>query len=129
MSQRYEHDGRILEIHQDWIDVTTALPQPDPGWVFTDAAGHEHAYTAGGQHYPTLVIRSGEPYDCDDCEDEHVDSWYECAQCGEKITTSTYIDTSPKYIPGRKTATIDGVSVTGEQAEAFIAQARAARTA
>lgn len=127
MSTHLEHDGRVLEIRQDWIDVTTALPQSDPKWTFTDAAGHPHAYGNQDRRYPTLVTKSGEPYWCGDCDDEHVDQWYECAQCGETIRPGTRIDTSPRQIPGLRTATIDGEPVTGEQAEAFIAQVRETR--
>lgn len=127
MSQRYEYDGRILEIRQDWIDVTTALPQSDPKWTFTDAAGHPHAYGGQDLQYPTLVIKSGEPYWCEDCEDEHVDEWYECALCGEKIRPGTHVDTSPKQIPGLRSATIDGEPATEQQVEAFIATSQAAR--
>jgi hypothetical protein len=121
-------DGRTLEIDTERIDVSTALPQPDPNWTYTDRASHTHTYGQPGERtYPTLELRTSEPYWCAECEDEHTDTWFECPLCGEKIDPGTRIDTSPKYIPGLTSYRIDGQHVTKEEAEALLAQIQAAR--
>lgn len=107
------------------IEVSTQLPQPDPRWTYTDHAGHDHAYGTKDDPYPTLVERQSEPYWCEECHDEHTDTWLECPQCGEKITPGTYIDPSPKYIPGLTTYRIDGEEVTQEEGEALLAELKA----
>lgn len=125
-----EFQGRTLEIEQDRISVSTALPQPDPNWTYTDHAGHQHAYGTDGSvtdRYPTLALRKGKPYWCADCQDEHTDTWLECPRCGEKITPGTYIDTSPKYLPGLTSYLIDGQPVSKEEGDALFAQIRSAR--
>lgn len=124
-----EFQGRRLEIEVERIEVTTGLPQPDPNWSYIDHAGHEHAYGQPGpfrDRYPTLVERAGEPYWCDDCDDEHVDTWLECPLCGEKIAPGTYVDTSPRYIAGPTSYLIDGQPVSKEEGDALFAQIRAA---
>lgn len=124
-----EFQGRTLEIEQDRISVSTALPQPDPNWTYTDQAGHQHEYGTSGavtNRYPTLVLREGEPYWCSDCQDEHTDTWLECPLCSEKITPGTYIDTSPKYLPGLTSYLIDGQPASKEEGDALLAQIRAA---
>jgi len=123
------HEGRTLEIETERIEVTTALPQPDPRWTYTDHAGHRHAYGADGpapDRYPTLVLRESEPYWCPDCEDEHTDTWFECPLCGEKITPGTFVDTSPKYISGFTSHLIDGEPVTEAEGKALLAEIQAA---
>lgn len=127
MSRRIERDDHVLEIHREWIDITSALPRPSPSWTYTDAAGHNHVYGTDRELYPTLVIRTGEPYWCDECEDDHEDDWYECPLCGEKITPGSYVDSSPRPMPGPVHYAIDGEPVSEEQAQAFIAEGREAR--
>ena len=129
-SAKMEFQGRTLEIEQERVEVSTALPQPDPKWTYTDHAGHQHAYGTSGSvtdRYPTLVLRESEPYWCSDCQDEHTDTWLECPLCGEKITPGTYIDTSPKYLPGLTSYLIDGQPVSKEEGDALFAQMRAER--
>jgi hypothetical protein len=126
MNQRIEHDGHVLEIEQSRIDVSSSSPRPSPYWKFTDAAGHQHAYDTEARRYPTLAIKEGEPYWDDDLADEVTDSWYECALCGERITPGTYVSSVREYEPGPLYASIDGEPVTEQQANDFIAQAKAA---
>lgn len=126
MTQRYEHDGHVLEIEQAMIDVTSSSPRPDPNWQFTDAAGHPHAYGSKDHRFPTLVLRSGEPYWDDDLEDEVSDSWYECPLCGEKVKPGTYVPWGRQYEPGRLQAILDGEPVTEQEVQNFIARAKAA---
>lgn len=127
MTTVMEYQGRRLEIEVERIEVTTALPQPDPRWTYTDHAGHGHAYGSKTQPYPTLVRRQSEPYWCPDCQDEHTDSWLECPLCGEKIQPGTYVDTSPQYIAGPTSYLIDGRPASKEEGDALFAQILAAR--
>ena len=122
-----EHDGRVLEIDRERIEVSTALPQPDPSWTYTDRALHAHAYGTKREPYPTLAWKHSEPYWCADCQDEHTDSWLECPLCGEKVRPGTFVDTSPKWIDGPTSYTLDGQGVTPQEAEVFLASARAVR--
>ncbi|MFI2620421.1 hypothetical protein [Streptomyces sp. NPDC018584] len=119
----WQHEGRTLEVETERIEVTTALPQPDPRWTYTDRAGHEHAYGQRGSAahtYPTLARRESEPYWCSDCDDEHTDVWFECPLCGEQIEPGTFIDTSPQYMPGPTTYLIDGEPVTEAEGKALL---------
>ncbi|MGX1632739.1 hypothetical protein ACWGUL_01575 [Streptomyces albidoflavus] len=121
------HDGRTLEIETERIEVSTALPQPDPRWTYTDHAGHHHAYGADGPaavRYPSLILRESEPYWCSDCDDEHTDEWFECPLCGEKITPGTFVDSSPRYISGFTSYLIDGEPVTEEEGKALLEEIR-----
>lgn len=124
-----EHNGRVLKVTQQWIDVTSALPRANPAWTLTDAAGHQHAYGTPDDLYPTLELKRGDPAWCDDCNEEHTDLWYECRQCGDPISPGTHIDISPRHERGRWSATIDGQNVTEAEAEAFLAEAQAAADA
>ena len=129
MASMMNRGGPQLEIDREMVEVSTALPQPDPNWTYTDDAGHEHAYGSRETPYPTLVERQGEPYWCPDCEDEHVDTWLECPLCGQKIQPGTYIDTSPMFIPGLTSYRIDGREVSQEEGEALLARMRQAQEA
>lgn len=123
------YQGRVLEVQNERIEVTTGLPQPDPRWNYTDNALHRHQAERetedGPVRYPTLVRRESEPYWCDHCNDEHTDSWFECPLCGEKITPGTYIDTSPQYVKGPTAYLIDGLPVPAAEGEALLAEIRA----
>lgn len=120
-------NGRDLEIEREMIEVSINLPQPDPNWTYTDRAGHDHAYSAQGSRYPTLVRRESDPYWCADCDDEHTDSWWECPLCGEKITPGTFIDSSRKFIPGLTMYRINGEDVSPAEGEALLAEIEAKR--
>lgn len=111
-----------LTFEQDGQWVTSDLPQPDPNWRATDSHGHEHHYADGSDRYPTLTTVVGEPYWCDDCRDEHQDSWYECRQCGEKITPGTRVDTTPRYIAGPARYYWNGEPISQEKANEIIAE-------
>lgn len=122
VAKMMSQSGPRLEMHTERIEVTTGLPQPDPKWTHTDRAGHAHAYGTKEDPYPTLALRRSEPYWCEDCQDEHTDTWFECPQCGEKIEPGTYIDSSPQYIPGLTAYYIDGQEVSRAEGEALRAQ-------
>lgn len=109
----FEQDG-------EWIHGSRRVP--DPKWRTTDSHGHEHRHTEGPDLYPTLTTVQGEPYWCADCRDEHQDSWYECRQCGEKITPGTRVDTTPKYIAGPVHYYWNGDPITTEQAGEIITE-------
>lgn len=130
MAKLMHGTGRSLEVRVERIAVSTALPRPDPNWTYTDHAGHEHAYTSHAADvilYRNLVLRTGEPYWCPDCQDEHTDSWLECPQCGEKITPGTYVDTTPQYIAGQKSYLIDGQPASKAEGDALLVAVSAAR--
>lgn len=76
--------------------VYSMLPERDPDWTFTDAAGHRHFYD--GRRVPTLLRRHGYPtletvevgtYFCHDCCEEHTEYETRCPLCSEVITPGT----------------------------------------
>lgn len=95
-----------LSVHQETVDVSTNLPQPDPRWTFVDEAGHFHARSADGT-LPTLNDRV-EHRDCDGacggvCEGDGYDvTVYLCRICGVRV--------SPGTVPGPHYATTPGLS-------------------
>ncbi len=120
------HDDRVLEIETERIEVSTNLPQPDPRWAYTDNALHHHRAEREAKNrrvrYPTLVRRESEPYWCDDCRDEHTDTWFECPLCGEKIKPGTFIDPSPRYINGLTSYLLSGEPIPAEEGEALFTE-------
>lgn len=125
-------DGRTLEITTELIDVT-AMVEPDPGWRYTDRAGHMHmaARTDDDRvHYPTLdtYIR---PHDEDDhlgCEEDGCPSYLGCRICHEEIIPGTRAGQT-RLIPGRTSCWIDGREVSRQEAQDFIDACTAARMA
>lgn len=116
-----------LEVRTEPVEFSTALPQPDPRWSYTDREGHEHAYGTAEEPYPTLEARYGEPCWDDDADTEERETWLACPLCGEKITPSTVIDTSPRYLPGRTEYLVYGEPVSAEEGERVLALHRAER--
>lgn len=102
----------VMETEQ--IEVTSALPQPDHNWRFTDAQGHEHFWRDG---YPTLVSVADETYWCPDCGDDHTDTHLECAICGEAIVPGTYFHAGRQFVPGRTSYRLNGEPITKERYE------------
>ena len=97
-----------LEVHQEWIDVSSALPtrKPDPSWELVDKHGHFHAFTSDGK-LPTLdeeKIRKPCPGGCDDsgCTGTVVIR-YRCKVCKKKIRPGWISDYDGlnRKIPGR----------------------------
>jgi hypothetical protein len=116
-----------LRLEVDMIDVTSALPRPDPRWTYTDQAGHQHRYdkTAPGHYYPTQVVVTEEPYWCPDCHDEHSDSHYECPLCGEEIEPG--LVSAPlyrEYMPGLASYYLNDEPITKDEYERLVAELR-----
>ncbi|MFF8299618.1 hypothetical protein ACF07M_30220 [Streptomyces globisporus] len=109
-------DG-VLEFNQDVEWITSDLPEPDPNWRGTDSNGHEHHAVEESDRvvYPTLTLVAGEPYWCQDCQDEHTDTWWECSVCGEKVTPGTRAST-PKPVTRGQQYYWDGVPISTERA-------------
>lgn len=119
-------DGGTLEFENDGEWVRSNLPEPDPAWRGTDSKGHEHyaAQADGGSvTYPTLSRVAGEPYWCADCQDEHVDTWFECPRCGEKVKPGArsprpvWVSTGARYY-------WNGEPISDERANEIIAEQR-----
>lgn len=113
----------VLEVEREMIEVSTALPRPSKSWKATDSQGHEHAYVDAPDIYPTLRIET-RAYWCEDCHEEHEESWRVCRICGETVTPGTYVDTTPQYLPGRTAYTLNGELITKDRAEEILARAR-----
>lgn len=75
-----------VAVHQEWIDVTSNGPRPDPSWEHTDTAGHVHRWVDGAT--PTLrwVEDGVDVYDDGDGYIDEVPFGHsECAVCGERV--------------------------------------------
>jgi hypothetical protein len=121
---RGEFGELVAEVER--IDVTSALPQPNQDWRFTDEHGHEHYWQNG---YPTLTaVPDGEPYYCGDCSEEHQDTKRVCALCGVDIVPGTVVDTFRRYVPGRASYWLNGEPIREDQAQALIEEMRRVRT-
>jgi hypothetical protein len=122
--------GGELRIEQDVIPVHYESDL-DPGWRFTDAAGHEHYYVyvyLGGEHYPTLAYvvdewchsdhdMFGGGYD----EDGHpAVAHYECRICGEHVTPGMR-GPGTTYVPGMHQVFLNGEPISRERAEEILA--------
>lgn len=115
-----------LEVRHEQVEFSTALPQPDPRWTYTDCQGHEHAYGTADEPYPTLAVRYGEPFWDAEAEEEDRESWLACPQCEEKIQPATVVDTNPRYVPGRTEYLVYGEPVSPEEGERLLALHEAA---
>ncbi|MFJ2007031.1 hypothetical protein [Streptomyces chartreusis] len=109
-----------LTFEQDVQMVMSNLPVPDPCWRLTDEQGHEHHYASGPDRYPTLTAKQGDVYWCEDCRDEHQDSWYVCRTCGERITPGTRIDTTPRWLGGPALYYLNGKPISQERANELL---------
>jgi hypothetical protein len=78
---RLHLDGRVLTVRQNRAQPVAR----ENSWAYTDAAGHEHAYGAPGNPYPTLARVSTDRYGCDTCYDEIERYQLVCRQCREVI--------------------------------------------
>lgn len=119
-------EDMVLEVERETIEVSTALPQPSKFWKATDSQGHEHAYVDGPDHYPTLRLEVRE-YWCEECHEDHEESWRVCRICGETVKPGTFVDTSPQYLPGRTGYFLNGEPITKERAEEIMADIREQR--
>lgn len=90
-----------ISYEQDMVDVTM-LHEPDPDWVFVDAAGHEHRWRGDWRKadLPTLVfVRDddhGDECGCERCPSYH----FECRQCGQRVDPETMPSPERRYMPG-----------------------------
>lgn len=132
---KFSHEGHTLEIQTERVDVTPMM-EPDPNWTFTDAAGHEHSYTASDHagHYPTLAYlpHHGHADDEDECDyddDQHLCyPVLACTECSEEIRP-VLRPGRPASIPGLTSYLIDGQPVSKQAADDFMAAARAEQAA
>jgi len=115
-----------LEFENDGEWVYSNLPEPDPSWRGTDSNGHEHWYSEGANRYPTLKQVAGDPYWCDDCEEEHVDTWMECPICGEQVTPGTRVP-GPVWVSRGSRYYLNGEQISNERANEFMAAVQQAR--
>lgn len=109
---------------------TMGGPAPDPEWAYTDNEGHEHrAYPESTDKptWPTLKRVVDETYWCETCRDEHEDTHYECAICGETIEPGI-IHKGPeeKMIAGPPSFKINGMPVSRETWDKAVGMAREA---
>lgn len=113
-STRLRIDGHEIRMYREVIDVSSALPGPDPSWRYTDTAGHEHCYDDG---YPTLeLVTVSEPYWCPDCHEEHEgDTELRCRLCGEQVTPGTRVSSNGQAMAWRVEYYIDDEPATEVQ--------------
>jgi hypothetical protein len=124
MTGKITGDFGELIIEVDRVEVTSNLPRPDPAWRYTDEHGHEHYWENG---YPTLTRVNEEPYWCEDCNDEHTDSHFECPICGETVSPgSTGPSGFREFIPGLTSYRLNGQPISKERADEIVASLRRA---
>lgn len=124
-------DG-VLEFQDEGEWARFDLPQPDPEWRGVDSNGHEHYAVKSGRRrttYPTLEEAVGEPYWCDDCRDEHQDTWYECRICHEKVVPGTFVDPTPQWMSTGGVYYWNGERISSERANEIIAKQQRAELA
>lgn len=79
----------------------TPTEVPDPKWVHTDSAGHEHRWV--GDEVPTVeTVKVGE-YRCDSCCDMHTVTETRCKLCGEQVSVGTKAPAGQEYREGSRT--------------------------
>lgn len=81
-------DPWIVTEGQSAETIYSYLPEPDPDWKYTDAAGHPHFYGPEGG-YPTVTWVLDRRYWCEGCRDEHQEGHWECPLCGEHVVPGT----------------------------------------
>lgn len=98
-----------IEMTNDAQWVQTMGTVVDPKWWYEDAAGHHHS---GTEFTATTTPVYGDPYWCDDCQDEHRDlEGYMCSTCGDNIEPRMVRDPG-RWIPGHQHVTM---TVTANQ--------------
>ncbi len=129
------HEGHTLEIQREVIDVTP-MAEPDPGWTFTDRAGHTHGYTDGAPDgpYTTLEYRTVHDHaddgECDaDGDQEFCYPVLVCKRCAQPVRPGTRAPLFRQNMPGMTTYLIDGEPVSKQAAEDFMAASRAEKLA
>ena len=125
MSPRYSRPGRgdyTLSVETNMVEITSDWPSPDPHWQATDSNGHTHSYVA--EHifiYPSLRLVVDASHWCNGDEgiaphDPHTavdESHWECRECGEVVEPGMFPPCWPRWMPGSKTATLDGLRSDG----------------
>lgn len=85
----------VFEQTYDTIDLGPNAVEPDPDWVFTDPAGHEHSYARtrgtnlwGRPRLDCLTVHTvvTATWWCADCRDEHEDREVRCVSCDAPVT-------------------------------------------
>lgn len=123
MAKLIAASGKSFRVEQDWIDVTTNMPERDPNWRETDSNGHEHRYEDGD--YPTLRWAEDEPYWCEQHQEEHEQGHWECRVCGEEVSPGMRMPSPvPKKIPGMRSYFIDDELVDEATFKAAVAEAQ-----
>jgi hypothetical protein len=106
------------------------LHRPNPHWVYTDPAGHEHRWYVRGIHdryepargynpelthlLPTTVVVT----DIEATDDYPAVTHLECLQCRAHITPGYTSDDDRQYIRGHARYRINGVEATYPEVQA-----------
>lgn len=118
-----EHDGHRLEIIVDYVDVTSNA-EPDPGWIYTDDAGHIHRWEASNEEWnnpagprailPSIVKVVDYAGDHEYPERSH----YECVWCGSPVRPGMRPPLYQRTI-ARRRFVLDGRTISEAEAEAW----------
>lgn len=115
--------GPVLEVEQEWIDITSGNESIDITWRQVDKLGHEHYYQDG--QYPTLDFVIDQEHWCDGSEgwerhDPHqvIDEYhYLCKQCGEVVKPGVWPPYHPQKIKGNVSYWLSGQDDKGANIE------------
>lgn len=96
----WSSEGLELAIEREYVEVTPSR-EPDPTWLYVDAAGHRHRWRGG--HLPTLEdVPVG--LEWSGCLAEYVTATeLRCRRCGEPVEPGYRVPSVPSYLPGRIT--------------------------
>ena len=96
-------DGWLLEQETEQIEVTSLSPKANPGWSYTDKAGHFHSWDNPDERIAVMQ----EPWYCSDCGEVHEDmvDHLKCSHCGETIVPGTLPGPHREFIQGLITIT------------------------
>lgn len=121
MARTTPRPSHVYRVECEQIEVTSLNPRPDPGWHYTDLAGHEH------DHRRELLVETYDDPDDDpvyideDGEEWNAPTHLECRECGEWIEPGT-LPPSPfaEYVPGVVRYYRDDVEISETEFKAAI---------
>jgi hypothetical protein len=125
--------GDVFETGCDLMEATSSY-RPDTGWRVVDAQGHEHrwyvdgapavSYHPSAKHETPTLVWIFERWGYYEDGERYAIGHHECHACGEPIEPRFTADTTRQYVPGLRWFRINGESVSPEEFERRVHEAR-----